>query len=198
MARFQDDLNEFARENELEHVVVVNVASTEPAVDAASLPPSWADFESSLAAPSCPVARQFALRDCGLGLGLFVHQFHAVAGGVAGGHRRAVPAARRTPRRLRRQDRRDVAQKRAGPDDGPSQLARPELGRPQYLRQPGRAGVGRSGQQASETQPARTACWAKSSATARKPSPRSSTSKAWANGRRPGTTSISPGSWARP
>ncbi len=69
VARLQDDLNEFARANALEHVVVVNVASTEPAVDAASLPPSWPDLESSLAAPSCPLPASSLYAIAALGLG---------------------------------------------------------------------------------------------------------------------------------
>jgi myo-inositol-1-phosphate synthase len=39
--RVQGDMAEFARANDLRHVVVVNVASTEPPVDVAGIPPTW-------------------------------------------------------------------------------------------------------------------------------------------------------------
>ncbi|MBN1908240.1 MAG: inositol-3-phosphate synthase [Pirellulales bacterium] len=56
IGRIGDDLNQFAEENGLEHVIVVNVASTEPSVDAASLPASWNEWEPLLeSAETCPV-----------------------------------------------------------------------------------------------------------------------------------------------
>ena len=66
-------------------------------------------------------AGQFAVRDRRLGLGLFVHQLHAVVGLGAGGDRRVGPAPRRAPRRLRREDRRDAAEERAGADVRPAE-----------------------------------------------------------------------------
>ncbi|HXT59860.1 MAG TPA: inositol-3-phosphate synthase [Pirellulales bacterium] len=42
--RVQADLKEFAKKERLAHVVVVNVSSTEPAVDPASLPARWKDL----------------------------------------------------------------------------------------------------------------------------------------------------------
>ena len=45
-----------------------------------SLPPTWAELERLLDdRPAVSAAGQFALRDCGVGGGLFVHQLHAVA-----------------------------------------------------------------------------------------------------------------------
>lgn len=56
IARVQDDLKSFAESNRLEHVIVVNVASTEPPVDAASLPPQWSALERLLDRPrKCPL-----------------------------------------------------------------------------------------------------------------------------------------------
>ncbi|MHC4177200.1 MAG: inositol-3-phosphate synthase [Planctomycetota bacterium] len=50
------DLADFIRANKLRHVVVVNVASTEPPVEAGSLPRCWAELELLLAKPrKCPL-----------------------------------------------------------------------------------------------------------------------------------------------
>ncbi len=46
--RLGRDMREFARREQLAHVVVVNVASTEPPVDAARLPPTWPELEQTL------------------------------------------------------------------------------------------------------------------------------------------------------
>ena len=48
IARVQRDMTEFVDANELAHLVVINVASTEPAVDASGLPTSWAEMEKLL------------------------------------------------------------------------------------------------------------------------------------------------------
>ena len=53
--RVQADFAAFVREHALEHLVVVNVASTEPPVDAASLPQRWADLEPLLSGADCPL-----------------------------------------------------------------------------------------------------------------------------------------------
>jgi myo-inositol-1-phosphate synthase len=53
--RLGRDLAEFTRAERLEHVVVVNIASTEPAVDTAQVPESWAELEPLLAEPRCPL-----------------------------------------------------------------------------------------------------------------------------------------------
>ena len=56
VSRVQQDLTEFQKANDLEHLVVVNVASTEPPVEIESLPPSWADLEPFLEQPEqCPL-----------------------------------------------------------------------------------------------------------------------------------------------
>ncbi len=53
--RLQADIAQFAREHKLRHVVVVNVASTEPPCDAAGLPATWSAMEPLLDAPDCPL-----------------------------------------------------------------------------------------------------------------------------------------------
>ena len=56
VARLQADLEAFATSNHLEHVVVVNVASTEPPMDLSAVPPSWRQLEPLLDSPEqCPV-----------------------------------------------------------------------------------------------------------------------------------------------
>ena len=51
----QADLQEFTKQNECDRVVVVNLASTEPPVDAAKLPQDWPEFEKLLDDASCPL-----------------------------------------------------------------------------------------------------------------------------------------------
>lgn len=47
--RLQKDLQEFQKKNDLDQVVVVNLASTEPPVDEAELPARWKDLAKTLA-----------------------------------------------------------------------------------------------------------------------------------------------------
>lgn len=54
--RAKADLNEFVQQNDLESVVVVNVASTEPVVDGSSLPEKWAELNGQLEQAGCPLA----------------------------------------------------------------------------------------------------------------------------------------------
>jgi myo-inositol-1-phosphate synthase len=54
--RLKSDLAEFASAGGLGHMVLVNVASTEPPVDAAALPPAWYELEPMLADwDDCPL-----------------------------------------------------------------------------------------------------------------------------------------------
>ncbi|MFZ1935931.1 MAG: inositol-3-phosphate synthase [Thermoguttaceae bacterium] len=48
IARLGRDMAEFVRTEGLAHLIVVNVASTEPAADASGLPAGWAEFEKLL------------------------------------------------------------------------------------------------------------------------------------------------------
>jgi myo-inositol-1-phosphate synthase len=49
----QNDWDEFVARNELQQVVVVNLASTEPPVDAAAFPRTWAELEKTLTSKHC-------------------------------------------------------------------------------------------------------------------------------------------------
>jgi myo-inositol-1-phosphate synthase len=54
--RLQGDMDRFARSERLEHLIAVNVASTEPPVDPAFVPPTWAALEPLLDRPrKCPL-----------------------------------------------------------------------------------------------------------------------------------------------
>jgi len=53
--RIQADLEEFAANHELEQVIVLNLASTEPSVDPESLPKTWAKLEATLNQTDCPL-----------------------------------------------------------------------------------------------------------------------------------------------
>jgi myo-inositol-1-phosphate synthase len=56
ISRIQSDLQAFAKENKLDQVVMVNVASTEPPVDDTELPPRWHDLAKLLEKPrKCPL-----------------------------------------------------------------------------------------------------------------------------------------------
>ncbi len=48
IGRVQEDLSKFTASHGLDHVIVVNVASTEPPVDLSSLPETWAELDRSL------------------------------------------------------------------------------------------------------------------------------------------------------
>jgi len=53
--RLRLDFEQFIAEHELEHLVVVNVASTEPPIEVDSLPTTWAAMDRLLDADSCPL-----------------------------------------------------------------------------------------------------------------------------------------------
>jgi myo-inositol-1-phosphate synthase len=53
--RIQADLKEFIAREQVEHLVVVNVASTEPPADVAGLPAVWAELEPLLDDRDCPL-----------------------------------------------------------------------------------------------------------------------------------------------
>jgi len=53
--RIQADLVEFANNHDLEKVIVINLASTEPTVDPSSLPATWSELESTLDQADCPL-----------------------------------------------------------------------------------------------------------------------------------------------
>jgi myo-inositol-1-phosphate synthase len=51
IGRLRADLSGFARAHALEHVIVVNLASTEPPVDPGLIPPTWAELNHQLDLP---------------------------------------------------------------------------------------------------------------------------------------------------
>lgn len=55
VVRLRADLAQFRGEHRLEHVVVLNVASTEPAVDPAPLPARWSEMARLLPCRDCPL-----------------------------------------------------------------------------------------------------------------------------------------------
>ena len=56
VARLKADLTAFRDSHKLEHLIVVNVSSTEPSIDCADWPARWKDLEPLLAdAQACPV-----------------------------------------------------------------------------------------------------------------------------------------------
>jgi myo-inositol-1-phosphate synthase len=70
LARLRADLSGFAASQAVEHVVVVNVASTEPPVDPACVPPTWAELERQLSDPAkcrLPASSLYAIAALELG-----------------------------------------------------------------------------------------------------------------------------------
>ena len=56
IARLRKDMTDFAETNALKHVIVVNVASTEPPTEAEGLPARWAELQQSIGRPrTCPL-----------------------------------------------------------------------------------------------------------------------------------------------
>ncbi len=69
--RVQHDLREFISTHNLEHVVVVNVSSTEPPIDMGSLPDRWADLSKLTEdAARCPLPASSLYAIAALDLGL--------------------------------------------------------------------------------------------------------------------------------
>jgi myo-inositol-1-phosphate synthase len=70
IARVKKDLTEFQQSNGLEHVIVINVTSTEPRVDGAALPRTWAELERQLDGPAgamLPASSLYAIAALDLG-----------------------------------------------------------------------------------------------------------------------------------
>lgn len=61
--RIQADLVEFASNHDLEKVIVINLASTEPPIDPESVPGSWAELEPTLSSADCvlPASSLYAI-----------------------------------------------------------------------------------------------------------------------------------------
>jgi myo-inositol-1-phosphate synthase len=70
IARVQADLKSFVKKNSLEQLIVMNVASTEPPLDDAELPPRWRDLQKLLEKPrKCPLAASSLYAIAALDLG---------------------------------------------------------------------------------------------------------------------------------
>jgi len=68
--RITADLEAFATENKLDHVVVVNVSSTEPTVDASKLPTGWSELDALIDRPGdCPLPASSLYAIAALGQG---------------------------------------------------------------------------------------------------------------------------------
>ncbi len=68
--RVQQDLSDFIAAHQLQHLVVVNVSSTEPAVDAGQVPPTWAELAPLLDDPQrCPLPASSLYAAAALDLG---------------------------------------------------------------------------------------------------------------------------------
>jgi myo-inositol-1-phosphate synthase len=55
IARIQDDLKSFAESENLDRVIVINVASTEPSGDLVGLPQTWDELQGQLDSTDCPL-----------------------------------------------------------------------------------------------------------------------------------------------
>lgn len=70
IARLQEDLRRFTAEHGLEHTVVINVASTEPPVEASGLPNTWDALHAALDSPvgrTLPASTLYAIAALDLG-----------------------------------------------------------------------------------------------------------------------------------
>jgi myo-inositol-1-phosphate synthase len=68
--RIQHDLRSFSQQQKLEHVIVVNVSSTEPPVDAAAFPGRWAELDNFIDKPGStklPASSLYAIAALDLG-----------------------------------------------------------------------------------------------------------------------------------
>ncbi len=68
-ARIQEDLREFAQANSLEHVVVVNVASTEPPLQSPPAVQTWEELRRLIDQPACPLPASTLYAAAALDLG---------------------------------------------------------------------------------------------------------------------------------
>ncbi len=70
MSAIQADLEEFKTANQLDSIIVMNVASTEPPFDAADLPETWRELEPLFAAPGCAIPASTIYAAAALDLGM--------------------------------------------------------------------------------------------------------------------------------
>jgi myo-inositol-1-phosphate synthase len=68
VARLREDFQAFIKEEELEHLIVVNVSSTEPPVQV-PLPTTWSELDAALDDPQCPLPASSLYAIAALGAG---------------------------------------------------------------------------------------------------------------------------------
>jgi len=69
IARLRTDFAEFIATEQLEHLIVANVASTEPPVSGDAIPAAWADMDRILDDPNCPLPASTLYAIAALGAG---------------------------------------------------------------------------------------------------------------------------------
>jgi myo-inositol-1-phosphate synthase len=55
ITRIQADLQAFADAHQLDRLIVLNLASTEPTIDTSGFPETWVEMEATLGSPDCPL-----------------------------------------------------------------------------------------------------------------------------------------------
>ena len=85
LRRIQEDLCAFHDDNGLDHVIVVNVASTEPPVDVEGLPTTWKETMAVLESADCPLPASSLYAIAALDLGLSFVNFTPSLGCVPAG-----------------------------------------------------------------------------------------------------------------
>ncbi len=68
--QLKSDLQGFADENQLSNVIVINVSSTEPTVDPATVPESWNELDQTLDSNDCPLGASSLYGIAALQLGM--------------------------------------------------------------------------------------------------------------------------------
>lgn len=70
IAELKSDLTQFKEENQLEKVIVINVSSTEPTVDPATVPTTWNELDATFDSEDCPLAASSLYGIAALQLGM--------------------------------------------------------------------------------------------------------------------------------
>ena len=138
------DLGAFIAGESIDHLIVLNVGSTEPPFPLADVHQHWKSLEPRLhdAGKVLPSSALYALAAVEGGHS-YINFTPSLGGSIPAIHELAM-ATGALSRRQGRQDWRDPDENRAGPDVRAPQPEGRELGRTQYLRQPRRPGARRS------------------------------------------------------
>ncbi len=160
------DMAAFVESESIGHMIVLNVASTEPPFQPGQVHRHWDTLNAAMAdGGSGAAARQRRVCRGGAAIRLHLHQLHAQRGCLAAGPGGARRVQRRPVCRQGWQDRRDLDEDRARADVRAPQPEGHELGRPQHLRQPRRADPRRSRRTSHRRSTPRTGWSPRSSAT---------------------------------